>query len=155
MSAHVTEQLALAAAGALEPSEAERVAEHLRGCEACAARAEEWRRVAEAMRRLPKPRPDPALLVRTRESVEGLVAERAEQAWNRAALAFLVAFGWTLTAVGWLMFDLLAGELALRLARPIGSAAAWYGAYVLLGWVAAGAAAVLLGRRSGEEGRTV
>jgi hypothetical protein len=49
----------------------------------------------------------------------------------------------------------VAGELALRLARPIGSAAAWYAAYLLAGWVAAAAAAVMLGRRTQEEGRLV
>jgi len=155
MSAHVTELLALAAAGALAASESERVAAHLRECAACAARAEEWGHVADGMRRVPQPRPQPALVARTREAVEALVAERAERAFNRAALAFVVGLAWTLAIFGWLVFDLVAGELALRLARPIGSLAAWYAAYLLAGWLAAGAAAVLLGRRVQEEGRTV
>ena len=43
----------------------------------------------------------------------------------------------------------------VRLARPMGSLAAWYGAYLVAGWLAAAAAAVLLGRRVQEEGRTV
>jgi anti-sigma factor RsiW len=155
VSAHVTELLALAAAGALDADESARVAAHLGECEACAARAAEWRQLADAMHRLPQERPDPILVARTREAVEALVAERAERAFNRAALAFVVGLAWTLAIFGWLVFDLVAGELALRLARPIGSAAAWYGAYLLAGWVAAGAAAVLLGRRVQEEGRTV
>ncbi len=154
MTAHVTELLALAAAGTLDASESERVAAHLAGCPACAARALEWRQLAEAMQRLPQPRPQPSLVARTREAVEALVAERAERAFNRAALAFVVGLAWTLAIFGWLVFDLVAGELALRLARPIGSAAAWYAAYLLAGWVAAGAAAVLLGRNV-QEGRTV
>ncbi|HEY8233239.1 MAG: zf-HC2 domain-containing protein [Burkholderiales bacterium] len=155
MSAHVTELLALAAAGALETSESERVAAHLALCAACAARAEEWRHVADGMRRLPQTRPQPVLVARTREAVEALVAERAERAFNRAALAFVVGLAWTLAIFGWFVFDLVAGELALRLARPIGSAAAWYAAYLLAGWLAAGAAAVMLGRRAQEEGRLV
>jgi anti-sigma factor RsiW len=155
MSGHVTELLALAAAGALEAGESERVAAHLRECDACAARAAEWRQLADAIHRLPQPRPDAALVARTREAVEALVAERAERAFNRAALAFVVGLAWTLAIFGWLVFDLVAGELALRLARPIGSTAAWYGAYLLAGWVAAAVAAVLLGRRVQEEGRTV
>ena len=61
----------------------------------------------------------------------------------------------TLAVFGWLVFDLVAGELALRLARPIGSLAAWYAAYLVAGWLAAAVAAVLLGRRVQEEGRTV
>jgi predicted anti-sigma-YlaC factor YlaD len=155
MSPHVSELLALAAAGALDATESARVAEHLRDCEACAAAAREWRALAEALGRLPEPRPAPALVARTREAVAALVAERAERAWNRAALAFVVGLAWTLAVFGWLVFDLVAGELALRLARPIGSLAGWYGAYLMAGWLAAAVAAVLLGRRVQEEGRTV
>jgi predicted anti-sigma-YlaC factor YlaD len=154
MSAHVTEHLALAAAGALEASESERVAAHLQECEACARRAEEWGQVAEAMRRLPQPKPDRRLVARTREAVESLLAERSERAFIRAALAFVVGLAWMLTILGWFVFDLVGGSLALRLGRPIGSTAAWYGAYLLAGWMAAGAAAVLLGRKAREEGRT-
>ena len=94
-------------------------------------------------------------MARVREAVEARLAERAERAWASAALAFVVALAWTLAIFGWFVFDLLAGELALRLAHPIGGAAAWYAAYLLAGWLAAAAAAVLLGRRVGEEGRTV
>jgi anti-sigma factor RsiW len=155
MSAHVTERLALAAAGALDAGEAERVAAHLGECEACAARAAEWRQLAGRDAPAAAAAPGPVLVARTREAVEALVAERAEQAFNRAALGFAVALAWTLAIVGWFVFDLVAGELALRLARPIGSAAAWYAAYLLAGWVAAAAAAVMLGRRTQEEGRLV
>jgi len=156
VNAHVTELLALAAAGALDRADAERVVAHLGECAACAARADEWRELADALRRLPAPRLEPALAARTREALEAALAERAERAFNRAALAFVVGLAWTLAIVGWLLFDLVAGELALRLARPIGSLAAWYASYLLAGWLAAGAAAVLLGRRAQEqEGRTV
>jgi anti-sigma factor RsiW len=155
VSAHVKELLALAAARALEASESEQVAAHLLECQACAARARAWGYVVEALRSLPPPRVDPGLVARTRSAVETFIAERADSAFTRMALAFVVGFAWTLALFGWLVFDLVAGELALRLARPIGSAAAWYGGYLLAGWVAAGAAAVLLGRRVQEEGRTV
>jgi len=155
MSGHVAELLALAAAGALDTGEADRVAAHLGECPACAERAGEWRNLADALRRLPRPRPERALAARAREMVEAGLAERAERAFNRAALAFLVGLAWTLAIFGWVVFDLVAGELALRLARPIGSVAAWYAAYLVAGWLAAGAAAVMLGRRAQEEGRTV
>ena len=155
MSAHVTELLAQRAAGALDAAESERVAEHLRECASCAARAEEWRQLAEALQRLPQPRPRPALLARTREAIEALVAERSDRAFNQAALGFAIGLAWTLAIVGWFVFELVAGELALRLARPIGPPAAWYAGYLLTGWVAAGAAAIALGRRAQEEGRTV
>ncbi len=155
MSAHVTELLALAGAEALDPAEAARVEAHLLECAACAAEAGEWRRLADALGRLPSARPSRSLVARTVEAVEAHLAERAEQAWNRAALGFLVAFAWTMAVVAWVVLDLATGMLALRFDRPVGLTAAWYGAYVIAGWLTAGAAAVLLGRRSHEEGRTV
>jgi len=153
MSGHVAELLALAAAGALDPSEAARVEAHLRECAACAAEAAEWRRLAEGLGRMPPPRPSRALVARTLEAVEERLAERSERAWNRAALGFAVAFAWTMAVVSWLLLDLLTGELALRLDRPVGPTAAWYAAYVIAGWLTAGVAAALLGRRTPEEGR--
>jgi anti-sigma factor RsiW len=153
MSSHVTELLALAAAGALDPDEAAQVAAHLGGCEACAREAAAWQRAAAELRRLPAPRPSGALVARTLEAVEAQLAERAERAWNRAALGFLIAFAWTLLLLSWVVIDLVAGGLALRLDRPVGPTAAWYAAYVVAGWLAAGVAAALVGRHAREEGR--
>lgn len=153
MSAHVTELLALAAAGALDPEEAARVEAHLSECAACAAEAGAWRRLADGLARLPSPRPSRTLVARTVEEVEARLAERSERAWNRAALGFAVAFAWTMAVVAWMVLDLVTGQLALRLGRPVGGTAAWYAAYVVVGWLTAGAAAVLLGRRRQEEGR--
>jgi anti-sigma factor RsiW len=153
MNPHVTALLPLAAARALEPDEAARVDEHLRECAACAAEAAEWRRLAEELARMPSPRPSRALVSRTIEVIEERLAERWERAWNRAALAFAVAFAWTMAVVSWLLLDLLTGALATRLDRPVGPTAAWYAAYVVAGWLTAGAAAALLGRRRHEEGR--
>jgi anti-sigma factor RsiW len=153
MSAHVTELLALAAAGALGPEEAARVEEHVRECQGCAADAAEWRRLEEGLGRMPRPRPPRSLVARTVEAVEERLAERSERAWNRAALGFAVAFAWTMGVVSWLLLDLLTGELALRFDRPVGPTAAWYAVYVIAGWLTAGAAAALLGRRTQEERR--
>jgi hypothetical protein len=153
MSDHFRELLALEAADALEPGEAAPLAAHERECAACAAEAASWRALAGELRRLAPPRPSSTLVARTREAVEVLLAERAERVWNRAALGFLVAFAWTLTAVAWLVLNLFTGEVALRLQRPVGPTAAWYAAYLVAGWMSAGAAAVLLGRRTREEGR--
>jgi anti-sigma factor RsiW len=153
VSDHIRDLLALHAAGTLGPAESRRVAVHLEECTACAAEADAWRRLADEMGRLPGARPSPALVARTREAVSALLAERAEQVWNRAAIAFLVAFAWTLVFVTWLVFDVVTGELTSLLARPVGTTAAWYLTYLVSGWLSAGAAAVLLGRRSREEGR--
>jgi anti-sigma factor RsiW len=153
MSAHVTELLALGAAGALDAQEQARVAEHLGACEACAREAAAWRRLAGSLGQLPVSRPSRALVARTVEAVAARLAERSERAWNRAALGFLIGFAWTLALLSWAVIDLVTGGLVLRLGRPLGPAAAWYGAYVLAGWLAAGAAALLAGRRAQEQGR--
>lgn len=152
MSEHVRELLPLAGAGVLAPGESERVERHLRECPACAHEAAGWRLLARELGRLPAPSPSRLLLERTLEAVEARLAERAEQAWNRAALGFLVAFAWSVTVVSWAVFDLVAGQLALPLDRPIGGPAAWYAAYVAAGWLSAAAAAVLLGRRARVQG---
>jgi anti-sigma factor RsiW len=154
MSDHVTDRLALAAAGALDRAEEARIETHLEGCATCAAEAAEWRGLAEGLRTLPAPRPSRALVARTVEEVERRLAERSERAWSQAALGFLVAFAWTLTVVSWLFLDLFTGDLALRLGRPLGSTAAWYAAYMVAGWLTAGVAAMLLGRSTRDEGRT-
>ena len=153
MSEHVTGLLALAAAGTLDPEEQGRVDAHLRECPECAERAEKWSTLADGLRDLPTPAPSPGLLARTRAAVERRQAEREERTWNRVALGFLIVFGWTLTGVAWLLLELVVGDLALRFDRPLGPTAAWFMAYLVVGWVAAAAATMLLGRRPYEEGR--
>lgn len=153
MSGHVSDLLALAAAGVLDREEQGRVDAHLRDCADCARRARAWHGLAEGLRDLPESKPSRALVARARAAVERVKAEREERAWNRAALGFVIVFGWTLTGVGWLIFKLVMGGLALRLDRPLGPAIAWFAAYLVAGWVAAGAAALLLGRRAQQEGR--
>jgi len=153
MSGHVSELLPLAAAGALDAREQAQVAAHLGACEACAREAAAWRDVAAGLGQLPASRPSRALVARTVEAVEVFLAERAERAWNRAALGFLIAFAWTLAVLSWVVIDLVAGGLALRLDRPVGPTAAWYAAYVLTGWLAAGVATAFAGRRAPQEGR--
>jgi anti-sigma factor RsiW len=153
MSDHPRDLLALAAAGVLDPGEADRVERHLAGCPACAGEARDWQALAEGLGRLPRPRPPRTLAARTVEAVERRLAERADRAWARAALGFAVAFAWTMAVVSWLLLDLATGGLARWLDRPVGPTAAWYAAYVALGWVTAGVAAALLGRRAPDEGR--
>ena len=153
MSGHVTDLLALAAAGALDPEEQERVDAHLRDCPECLGTAEQWRTLGDGLRGLPGPQPSPGLLARTRAAIERRQAEREERTWNRAALGFVIVFGWTLTGVAWLLLELLVGKLALRFDRPLGPTIAWFAAYLVAGWLAAAAATVLLGRRTHEEGR--
>ena len=117
------------------------------------SRAEDWRTLAGELRDLAAPEPSPGLLARTREIIERRRAEREERMWNRAAIGFLIVFGWTLIGVSWFLFELVLGELAVRFDRPLGPTVLWFATYLVAGWLAAGAAAVLLGRRPHEEGR--
>lgn len=153
MSAHVEDRLALHAARGLDPGEEARVEAHLRECSACAAAARSWQVLAEGLRELEDPRPEPGLLARTRTTVERRLAARADQAWNRAALGFVIVFGWTLTGVVWMVLEFLLGQVATRLDRPLGSTVLWFAGYLVVGWVTAAAAALLLGRHAQEEGR--
>jgi anti-sigma factor RsiW len=153
MSGHVTDLLPLAAAGCLDAVEAARVERHIEQCPSCAREAAAWHVMTRGLGHLPAPKPSRALVARTITAVEERLAQRAERAWNRAALGFLVAFAWTLAVLSWLMVDLVNGVLALRLGRSVGSTAAWYAAYLVTGWVTAAGAAVLLGRHAQEEGR--
>lgn len=150
MSDHPTEALL---AAALDPAEHRLVLDHAACCPSCGAELARWRHLTERLADLPAPRPSASLVALTVSTVEGRLVERAERRWNRAALAFAVAFAWTLTVSSWLLADLLHGELALRLGTSIGPAAAWYAGYVAMGWLTAGVAASLLGRAPREEGR--
>ena len=153
VSRHVEDRLALRAARLLDREEETRVEAHLRECRTCAAADGGWQAVADGLRELDDPRPGPGLLARTREAVERRLAERAEQAWNRAALGFLIVFGWTLAGVVWVVLELVLGQVAAHLDRPLGSTGWWFAGYVVVGWLTAATAAVLLGRHGREEGR--
>lgn len=152
MSEHVYDLLPLLAAEALAPGEAEEVERHLAECPACAREAEGWRLLGRELERLPAPAPTRLLVERTIGAVEARLAERRERAWARTAVAFLVAFAWSLTVLSWGALELVVGQVALRLDRPVGAVAGWYAIYVAAGWLSAAAAAVLLGRHVREQG---
>jgi len=155
VSAHVRDRLPLLAAGALEAGEEAPVRAHLAACPACAEAEARWRDLADGLREMDGPAPGPGLRARTREAVARRIAERAEEAWNRRALGFLIVFAWTLTGGTWLLIELALGSLGPHLGRPLGSTALWFVVYMVAGWVMAGAATVLLGRQAREEGRMV
>lgn len=151
----IRELLVLAAACALEPAEQLRLEQHLIGCAACAAEWEQWRELAGALRRLPTPQPPPALVERVRARAEAELAREAEGRWNRAVMAFLVLFAWTVTLASWPLVRLLGGSVLAWLGMPATQAWLWLGSYTVLAWVTAGVAAALLGLRYRSARRTV
>jgi len=149
MSEHdaVRELLALAAAGALDAEEQRRIEQHLAGCAACAAELDGWRNLAGALKRLPTPRPSPALVEQTRARAEWQLAAAAEHRWSQAVLVFLVLFAWTVTLVSWPIVRLVTGGLLGWLDVRMNQTWASLAGYTALGWLTVGVAALLLGIR--------
>lgn len=149
MSEHdsIRELLALAASGALDAEEEQRVTRHLATCEACAAELESWRSLTGALRRLPTPQPSATLVERTYAQAASELAAQARRTNGNGVrtLVWLVAFTWAftlatcpvITFVCESLFPALRGEWT-RLWIPVAGLS-------LLGWMTAGAAAVMIG----------
>ena len=143
----IRELLALAAAGALEEGEQQMFERHLAECAECAQELEGWNALAGGLRRLPTPRPSAALVERTRALVGRQLAAEAERQWDLSLLVFAMLFAWTLVLAGWPIARLLTSGAAAWLDVSFRQVWLGYAAYTAVGWVTAGAAAVLLGVR--------
>jgi anti-sigma factor RsiW len=149
----IRELLSLAAAGALDAGDDQRVAQHLRTCTACSCAHDGWREVARGLRQLPTPLAPAAMVERTRLAVRARLAAEAEGRWDRRMLAFLILFTWTLTLAGWPIYRIatqgVVGWLNLDFGRI------WFAlvSYTALTWVTGGVAAALLALRHRREGR--
>jgi anti-sigma factor RsiW len=155
MSEHdeVRELLALAASGALESKEEERVARHIRSCALCSEQLDNWRLIASGLRRLPTPQPPRGLVERARARAEVRLAEEAERRWNRSVLIFVTVFAWVITLLSWPLFRLVSGGF-LSLVDP-GLNKAWiaFAVFTTLAWVGGGGAAILLSLHQRRERR--
>ncbi|HKS82929.1 MAG TPA: hypothetical protein VJR23_15605 [Candidatus Acidoferrales bacterium] len=155
MSEHddIRELLSLAASGALESVEEERVARHIRSCALCSEELEDWRRIASGLRRMPTPQAPRGLVERARARAEMKLAEEAERRWNRRVMIFVIAFAWAITLLSWPVFRLASSGL-LSLVDP-GMNKAWIGfaVFTTLAWVGGGAAAILLSLHQRRERR--
>jgi anti-sigma factor RsiW len=145
--------LALAAADALEPAEEDRVARHLRSCNACAEEAASWQSIAGQLRRLPTPQPSPALFQRARALAEARFAEDTESRWQRGVMIFVVTFAWVLTIVSWPLVRLVTGGLLDLLDPRLNQTWITFAGFTTLVWLAGGSAAVLLSLRQRRERR--
>ena len=155
MSEHevIRELLSLAACGAVDREEEQRIARHLRECESCAKEFEGWQFLANELRRLPTPQVPAALVEQVRSQVAWQFAAEAERRWNTRVLIFLVLFAWTLTVVSWPVIRLLTHGL-LGWFEP-GFAHTWLGlvGYSALLWLTGGIAAGALAVRQRRERR--
>lgn len=149
MSEHdsIRELLALAASGALDAEEEQRVTRHLATCTACSAELESWRSLTGALRHLPTPQPSAALVERTYAQAAQELAAQAQRTNGNGVrtLAWLVAFTWALTLASCPVitfvcerfFPALRGDWT-RLWIPLLS-------FSLVGWMTAAAAVVMIG----------
>lgn len=140
----IRRMLALAAAGALEPSEERQVAAHVQSCADCAAELEEWQLVAGGLRHLPTPQPPASLVERARARAEARLAEEAEYRLHRGVMVFLVFFAWALTLMSWPLVRLVSGGLLGLLDPRLNQAWIGFAAFTTFIWMGGGAAAVLL-----------
>jgi anti-sigma factor RsiW len=151
--AEIRAQLALVAAGALDAEAEARVTRHAATCASCAAELEDWRLIADGLRRLPTPQPSPALYERTRSMVVGQLAEQTARRENRTVLILLVIFSWVVTVLSWPVFRFAAGGLLSVLDIRFQGAWLLFGIFTGLTWLAGGSAALLLSVRRQQEGR--
>ena len=151
----IRELLALAAADALTSAEEEQVAEHVRSCIACANELEAWRQTASELRRLPTPQPSSWLVHATLARAESKLAEQAERDWNRRVLIFVVLFAWLLTIASWRIFHLVSGRFGSLVEPQFSHMWISFAAFIALGWIAGGVAAVMLAVRQRGERRLV
>jgi anti-sigma factor RsiW len=155
MNSHqqIRELLALAAAGALDQAERERVERHCSECPECAAALAEWNTLAQSLRRLPTPQPSALAVARARAAAVGALDAARQRRESAVTFVFLGLFAWSFMLAGLVIFVLVFGgplELGSLLA---GRVPLWLAIVTALAWTAASAVAVILGARHREQGR--
>ena len=149
----IREMLSLAAAGALEAEEEQRVMNHAASCAECAAELEDWKLLASGLRRLPTPQPRSVIVEGARAAAEVRLEEEAEQRWHRVVMISLMAFAWVLTLASWPLFRIFTGGLLVWFDPRFNRT--WLVFAILTGllWATGGLVAVLLARHRQQERR--
>ncbi len=86
--------LSLAAAGALDAAEDQRVSAHLRACPTCAAELASWQAIETGLRRIPTPQVPADLVARTIARAQMRFSEESDRRSERKVLALVVVFSW-------------------------------------------------------------
>ena len=149
----IHEFLSLAAAGALDATEDQRVSVHLRACPACAAELASWQAIETGLRRIPTPQVPSDLVARTIARAQMRFAEESDRRSERKVLALITVFSWILVALSWPLAQLLGhGWLSLL---GLGFEQGWknFAVFTALCWIAGAAAAILLAMRRDRERR--
>lgn len=155
MSEHeeIRNLLALAAAGALDAADEQRVMRHARTCSDCAREMESWGSLAAGLRAVPTPQPSAMLIQRTRALAEARLAEEADARWQRNVMIFVVAFGWVIAIASWPLVRLVSGGLLDLLSPQLNQSWISFVFVTALVWLTGGTAAVLLALNQRHERR--
>jgi hypothetical protein len=155
MSEHesIRRLLAMAAAGAVTNEEHARVHRHVRECDVCRRELEAWSAYTRGLGSLPQPVVPVGLVERTKRRIMQEQAAAAERRQNALALAFLTLFAWIVGVSGWFILRLLTGGDVRIIGSNILDAATWAVVSTALGWVTAGAAALLISKTHRELGK--
>ncbi len=151
----VRELLSLAAAGALDAADQQRVEDHLRDCGDCHAEFRVWGQITGGLRDMPVPQAPAGLVARTRARMENARAARAERWWHQIILGCLVLFAWIVTLLSFPVLQMAGNGLAGLLNISTSRVGTGIALYLLLGWVGTGVAAGLLGLRRQSERTTI
>jgi anti-sigma factor RsiW len=147
----IRQLLPLAAADVLSTAESNELQQHLRECAACASELEQWRAIGTGLRALPTPRAPVLLVERTQELVRQELASRAGHSSQNWLLASGLVVTWALTLAAWPLVRIASGEFLSWV--NLGFDRTWFGiaAYVCIGWLTAGVAAVILATQQSRE----
>ena len=141
------EQMALAAAGVLSPSEWAAFTCHLGGCALCTEEFDSWCTLITSIKESPLPEVSAGLAARTCSMIAGEAARRPESGWNEAMAAVLCLYAWTVSAIVWIIWRVLEGGALSLVDAGFQNAFLWLSATTVFGWLTAGLTAVLIGHR--------
>jgi anti-sigma factor RsiW len=134
--------LPAAAADLVGPEEERRIRRHLSQCESCRRERDQWLVVTDGLRRLPQPVIPSGLVERTQTLALQQTKENAAHRELNWWLAGILVWGWL--SNGAVLFSVRA---VLGIGRPV----LWFGIWMVLAWVTAGSAAVMLGHRTANQ----
>ncbi len=150
--AKVQALLTLAAAGALDPPDQQRVEAHLRDCEECRTELGGWNRLTATLKQLPTPQARPTMVLQTRRLLEICAADSNGFYKNRVVPALLILFSWVTMLLTFRVVRFFDMPVANWL--DVSSTTVWI-AFIGVTWMATALSASLIVKRSRQEGRTI
>jgi predicted anti-sigma-YlaC factor YlaD len=147
------QQIALAAAGALQNDEILEVQQHLKECEGCRREYDAWASYGRGLRQLPQPQFPADLIARTQARVLREYVAAENQKSTVFMLLALSAFSWLITFSTWALTRMLTGGVVEVFGVNVVNAGPWFVTSFVATSITAGVSALMLS--SHREGRRV